>query len=122
MTRHLAGAIALVTGMFAGEVHGMGVMPDCLDTLSADTQRWSECTQAFSRQDSRCKLRAARMSESMQRCDEKGYSKPEIDAAMARGAASASAYSKHDSDTLPGTPAPRPERGPVPGFRKPEGN
>jgi hypothetical protein len=97
----------------------MGVLPDCLGTLQGDAQRWTECTEAFDRQDSRCKLRAARMSETMQRCSEKGYSRPDINAAMARGASSARGYAPHESDTLPERPAPRPDRGPIPGFRKP---
>ena len=121
MPKTSTGMVALVVALSAPGAYPMGVMPDCLDTLAGDAQRWTECTEAFDRQDSRCKLRAARMSESMQRCEEKGYSKAEINAAMAKGASSARGYAPHASDTLPESPALRPERGPIPGLRKPDG-
>ena len=120
MVRVLAGACALTAAMLATGAHAMGMLPDCLGTLAADTQRWTECTEAFDRRDSRCKLRSARMSETMQRCASKGYSREEINAAMSRGAGAARNYAPHESDTLPAQPAPRPDRGPIPGFRKPD--
>ena len=119
MRRNITRALAMAAGLAGSPVHGMGLLPDCLGTLSADTQRWTECTEAFDRQDSRCKLRAERMSETMQRCEDKGYARSDINAAMAQGAAAARGYAVHESDTLPESPAPRPERGPIPGFRKP---
>lgn len=121
MPKASAGMVALLVVLSAPGAYAMGVMPDCLDTLEGDARRWTECTEAFDRQDSRCKLRAARMSGSMQRCEAKGYSRTEINAAMTKGAASARGYAPHESDTLPESPAPRPERGPIPGLRSPEG-
>lgn len=122
MAGKLALAFAIAAGVMASRVTAMGVMPDCLGTLEGDTQRWTECTEAFDRQDSRCKLRSARMSETMQHCLAKGYSREEVNAAMSKGAAAASGYAPHASDAVPEAPAPRPQRGPIPGLRAPEGD
>jgi len=120
MAKFPAGAFAIVTVFLASGAQAMGVLPNCLSTLAADTRSWTECTEAFDRQDSRCKLRAAQMSESMQRCEANGYSRSRIDQAMAQGASAARNYVPEESDTLPARPAPRPERGPIPGYRKPD--
>jgi hypothetical protein len=119
MDKIVAGAIAVMLGLVAADVRAMGIPPDCLETLEGDAQRWTECTEAFDRRDARCKMRSAHMSETMQRCASKGYSQEEINAAMASGAAGARGYLPHDSDIVPEAPAPRPERGPIPGLRKP---
>ena len=118
MANIVARAFAVALGLMAADIQAMGLAPDCLETLEGDAQRWTECAEAFDRRDARCKMRSASMSETMRRCASKGYSQAEINAAMAAGAAGARAYLPHESDTVPASPAPRPDRGPVPGLRK----
>ena len=116
--------VALAAGLMSARLQAMGLPPNCLETLAADSRRWTECTQEFDRQDSRCKMRAGRMYDSMQRCEGKGYSKQELNAAMTVGFRSAGAVlaDHEDPDAVPAAPQPRPQRGPIPGFTKPEGN
>jgi hypothetical protein len=99
----------------------MGIGPDCLETLSADTRVWSECTAGFDRRDSRCKAYAGRMQATMSRCEAEGASRAEINAAMAAGNAAAGSRLPEGAETpeVEQKPQPRPKRGPIPGFEAP---
>ncbi len=102
-------------------VHAMGIGPHCLETLEADTRVWTECTAGFDRQDSRCKVYAGRMHQTMLRCEAEGASRTEINTAMAMGNAAAGSRLPEGEET-PGfeqRPQPRPSRGPIPGFEAP---
>ena len=94
----------------------MGIGPNCLETLTADTRLWTECTAGFDRQDSRCKGYAGRMHATMSRCEAEGASRSEINAAMAKGNAAAGSRLPSTEEPAQTPPQPRPKRGPVPGF------
>lgn len=99
----------------------MGIGPNCLETLTADTRVWTECTAGFDRRDSRCKAYAGRMQATMERCETEGSSRAEINAAMAAGNATAGSRLPEGTEapeSIP-KPQPRPRRGPIPGFDAP---
>lgn len=116
--RVLAGALGAGCSVF---VQAMGIGPNCLETLSADTQVWTECTAGFDRRDSRCKAYAGRMQTTMSRCEAEGSSRAEINAAMAAGNAAAGSRLPEGAEPpeFEQKPQPRPRRGPIPGFEAP---
>lgn len=63
--------------------------PNCLETLTERTHVWAECKGRFGANNTRCKSPKAGMHHAMQKCERKGFSKAEIDAAMGAGYRSA---------------------------------
>lgn len=112
---HRVLAALLATG-WSALAPAMGIGPNCLETLSADTRLWTECTEAFDRQDARCKSYAGRMHATMLRCEAEGSSRAEINTAMAAGNAAAGSRLPTGEEPADPPPQPRPRRGPIPGF------
>ena len=112
--RNLFRAAGIVLVLAAGPAHAMGVKPSCLDTLTIDTRAWAECTHRFSRNDNHCKPATADMDASMRLCKKKGYSKRKIDAAMARGAATAGKPVKKQKKAPTPATLPKAGSGPIP--------
>jgi hypothetical protein len=79
-----------LAGMFATPASALPLFgPNCLETLTERTHIWAECNGRFGASNTRCKSPKTRMHHAMQKCEHKGYSKTEIDAAMAAGYRSA---------------------------------
>jgi hypothetical protein len=116
--RNALGAVVLALALVAPPVAAMGVFPNCLDQLSKRTRTWSVCTHAYDRGARECRQLTAAMWNSMETCRRKGYSKAEIDTAMAEGAAAAGKPEKPKPPTTP-APAPKPGSSPIPGLDAP---
>jgi hypothetical protein len=121
LLRNGLSAAALALACSAPPVAAMGVLPNCLDQLTARTETWSVCTHKFSRTARQCRQSTANMWNAMQECTRKGYSKQEIDAAMAEGAAKAG-RAKTPSQPVSPAPTPRPRSSPIPGIDPPREN
>jgi hypothetical protein len=113
----VAATLALMVA--APSALAMGLFPNCLDTLTTRTKYWSECTSEFGRDGRECRQATQNMWNSMQTCDRKGYSKAEIDQAMAHGASIAGRKRGAPEPAAPPPPPPRPKSGPIPGIKPP---
>lgn len=110
-------AATLALAIAAPAALAMGVFPNCLDKLTTRTKTWSECTAEFGRNGRECGQATQNMWTSMQACEKKGYSKAEIDQAMAHGASIAGRKRGAPAPAAPPAPLPRPESGPIPGIK-----